>query len=411
MNTQNASSKIDRNKVQRVETPYGNGYYYGGRLYSDEEFEALENENNNNNFRKGGPAKPGDPGYVNKSNPAEARKQNQSPYQFTEPEEENPALPPSNIQVAPSGNGAGDPTKPALPAGYSQAQIDQLYATGKQGGMNQAAVLAFEREYGTGFRPGQPASVPAEPSQSQGQNPPLANMMDSNFSSNVPGDMSEGVFYGNYDDTVVRNGQMAKGVSINPVPGDYQIRYENPIYENALKGNWTGQNVDSQVMPEKGQPQQQQSQQQNQQAATNQAADNKPAKQDGYDFSNEAPTFSAAFSAARQSGLKTFKYKGNVHTTDTATTSGKQAQSTQQKRYPDQRSMKLDETKNSNPNAAQSFTSKQTMGTQAPTNRPAPQKGRYVMQNGQVVWTTEPSRSDNDDRVRPYNPGTGAFVK
>lgn len=303
------SPKIDRNKVQRVETPYGNGYYYNGRLYSDQEFESLENENNNNSFKKGGPAKPGDSGYVNMNNPVQAKNQQQSQ------------------NSAPSDNGIikteqpGDPNKSGLPAGYSRSQIDQLYATGKQGGMNQAAVLAFEREYGTGFRPGQPASVPAE--QTQAKNPPLSSMMESNFSSNVPDDMNQGVFYGNYDDTIVRNGTMAKGVQIDPVPGDYQIKYENPIYENALRGNWTGQNVDTQVMP--GQ------QQNTQQAAPANTADNKPAKQDGYDYTNEAPTFSAAFSAARQSGLKTFKYKGNVHTTDTNASANKQKVATNEK--------------------------------------------------------------------------------
>lgn len=352
------NNKIDRNKVERVETPYGNGYYYNGRLYNDDEFAALENENNNNNYDNGGPK----PAIVDTISKIQKAQQGQ----VIAPA---PGDPPQNTPAP----------QEKLPGGYTREQINQLYSTGSKGGMNQAMVQAFEREYGTGFRPGQPASQPADPT------PPLATMMDSNFSHQVPADMNPGTFYGNYDDVVVRNGQMAKGVNINPTPGDYQIQYENPIYENALKGNWTGQNVDTQVMPQQGQPTQQQTVNTGQQQQTSQAqtpTDSKPVKQDGHDYTNEASTFSAAFSAARQAGLTTFKYKGNVHTTEMAQPKGAStgSSSSQQKQpikmAPDQRSMKLDESKNksSDTNKAKSFTDRQTSGTPVPENRPAGQK-------------------------------------
>lgn len=64
---------LDHNKVQRIETPYGNGYYYNGRLYSDQDFkkfaEGGDIDEESESSKKSAKAKPGDAGYVpNKSN-------------------------------------------------------------------------------------------------------------------------------------------------------------------------------------------------------------------------------------------------------------------------------------------------------------------------------------------------------
>lgn len=54
---------IDMNKVERVETPYGNGYYYGGRLYSDKDWDKFKMSFENGGTTSDPPLKPGMPGY------------------------------------------------------------------------------------------------------------------------------------------------------------------------------------------------------------------------------------------------------------------------------------------------------------------------------------------------------------
>jgi hypothetical protein len=51
--------KIDQNKVERIETPYGNGYAYGGRIYSDKQWKDILD------FNAGGSIVPG--GYSDKT--------------------------------------------------------------------------------------------------------------------------------------------------------------------------------------------------------------------------------------------------------------------------------------------------------------------------------------------------------
>jgi hypothetical protein len=51
--------KIDYNKVERIETPYGNGYAYGGRIYSDKQWKDILD------FNAGGTIVPG--GYSDKT--------------------------------------------------------------------------------------------------------------------------------------------------------------------------------------------------------------------------------------------------------------------------------------------------------------------------------------------------------
>jgi hypothetical protein len=46
--------KIDQNKVERIETPYGNGYAYGGRIYSDKQWKDIL-DFNAGGFKRGGP--------------------------------------------------------------------------------------------------------------------------------------------------------------------------------------------------------------------------------------------------------------------------------------------------------------------------------------------------------------------
>ena len=45
--------KIDQNKVERIETPYGNGYAYGGRIYSDKQWKDIL-DFNAGGFKRGG---------------------------------------------------------------------------------------------------------------------------------------------------------------------------------------------------------------------------------------------------------------------------------------------------------------------------------------------------------------------
>jgi hypothetical protein len=233
------SNSIDRNKLQKVETPYGNGYYYNGKLYSDQEFESLENS-----FKDGGnkTPKPGDPGYTpNKQNrdytvskPAK-KPSDQEFTQFVEPEDSS--LEPLGNITSQGNVPAGNP----LPKGFNQGHIDMIYANPST---NQFQIQAFENQYGSGFRPGS-KSVPAtqyDAQSGQAQTPSLANMMDANAQPYT----SE---YGAYGDVVQRGGDVAEGVSLE----GGKVTYENPIYENALRGNWTGENVATEVMPAQGQ--------------------------------------------------------------------------------------------------------------------------------------------------------------
>ena len=400
------SNSIDRNKLQKVETPYGNGYYYNGKLYSDQEFESLENS-----FKDGGnkTPKPGDPGYApNKQNrdytvSAPAKKPYDQEFtQFVEPEDPNPE-PPGYITS--QGNApAGNP----LPSGWNEGQINTLYANPS---MNQFQIQSFESQYGSGFNPNVPKSVPAtqyDAQSGQAQTPSLANMMDANAQPYT----SE---YGAYGDVVQRGGDVAEGVSLE----GGKVTYENPIYENALRGNWTGENVATKVMPAQGQANLAPTQAGAQANAVKQpqigapaktakpaqakAAPNKPSTAPSLldqQSSNYTPFFNPQEQTAQYSNYFTSKqsaldnptsnqFRGTyVPTNRPATQNGgnkapvKPTQKPAETKNP-RNWQEMDESERLFYNnsladiSANLFTEKQTSGRPVPTDRPAPQQSGY----------------------------------
>ena len=350
------SNSIDRNKLQKVETPYGNGYYYNGKLYSDQEFESLENS-----FKDGGnkTPKPGDPGYApNKQNrdytvSAPAKKPSDQEFtQFVEPEDPNPEPPGYIISQgnAPAGN--------QLPKGFNQSHIDMIYANPST---NQFQIQAFENQYGSGFRPGS-KSVPAtqyDAQSGQAQTPSLANMMDENAQPYT----SE---YGAYGDVVQRGGDVAEGVSLE----GGKVTYENPIYENALRGNWTGENVATEVMPDKRQPSQAQ-----------------PAAN-----ATVQPQIGAPAAAAKPAQGKPAQAKAAPNKPSAAPSLLDQQSSNYTPFFsPQEQTAQYSNYFTSKQSALDNPTSNQFRGTSVPTNRPVPQQrkatGNYANYQGKPYDT------------------------
>lgn len=214
------SNGIDMNKVNKVETPYGNGYYYGGRLYSEEDFNKMLQGSQSGtagggNFRHGGNA-------GKNANDGKTNDLSKGAFLANQTRPSVSSLQDPNID--PSNKTDNAPESTNTTPQVTQKMYNDYRTQGRNTEAN--AILLQHPEY-----------------KNENPSPPLANMLSSNpknpnTSDETRADDLPQNLMGKYGDVVIRNGKMATGVTVTGSQGNYQIHYD-PVYEQSLQGSGT----------------------------------------------------------------------------------------------------------------------------------------------------------------------------